>query len=165
MYDNTHSSLSRIDRLPRRTRRVIAAASLVGLPAMYAWSAFWQTTSVPTALWGPVSFILIGTTAIGAIVLYRFVRNRAEMPGTHLDERQRQLRDRAYLASYAVLSAVVVAVVGWVAIAVLGMGQTIVLDGNTVTALAIVVGTLLPLLPIAALAWIEPDLLPDDLNA
>lgn len=148
---------SRLHRLSRRTRRVIAVGTLVGLPAMYAWSSFWQTTSVPTLVWGPVSFLLIGMTAFGSLVLYVFVRDRADFPGRSLDERQQQLRDRAWVLSYGVLATVAVACIGVIAVLVLGMGREVSLDGNLVSAAAISVGVLIPVLPVAALAWIEPD--------
>ena len=148
---------SRVDRLTRRSRRLIAVATLIGLPAMYAWSALWQATSVPTVVWGPVSFLLIGMTAFGSVVLYMFVRDRAEFPGRSLDERQRQLRDRAWVLSYGVLATVVVIGVGIIALLVLGMGREVSLDGNLVSAAAISIGVLIPVLPVAALAWIEPD--------
>jgi len=151
----------RVDRLPRRARRPIAAATLVGLPAMYAWSAYWLTTTVPSIVWGPVSFLLIGMTVIGALVLYRFVRNRADLESAELDERQRLLRDRAHVASYAILSVVVVAILAALAIPVIGFGREIVLDAPVMTAAAISIGTLIPVLPVASLAWIEPDL-PED---
>jgi hypothetical protein len=153
---------SRIDRLSRRTRRILAVVTVAGLPAMYAWSAFWGTTSVPSLVWGPVSFVLIGLTVVGSFVLYRYVRDRADMPGYRLDERQRLLRDRAWILSYGVLSAVVVASIGTVAILVLGFGQSVALDGTLVSALALSVGVLLPVLPVAALAWLEPDPLADE---
>ena len=113
----------RVDRLSQRTRRVVAVATLGGLPAMYVWSSFWLGTSVPTAIWGPISFVLIGFTAVGALVLYRFVRDRADLGATTLDERQRQLRDRAWVVSYGVLSTAVVIVVAILAILVLGLGR------------------------------------------
>jgi hypothetical protein len=147
---------SRIDRLPRRVRRLIVVSSLLGLPGMYAWSAFWLTTSVPKIVWGPVSFVLIAATAGGALLLYLFVRDRADMRAS-LDERQRQLRDRAMVLCYQVLSAVVILAVALVAIAVLGLGRVVTLDGAVVGGVAISAGVLIPLLPTAALAWIEPD--------
>ena len=146
-----------IDRLSQRTRRVVAVATLLGLPGMYAWSSFWMSTSVPNILWGPFSFVLIGITLVGAFVLYRFIRDRADMPGASLDERERQLRDRAWILSYQVLACVVVFFVAAVAIAVLGFGRTVTLDASIASAAAISIGVLLPLLPAAALAWIEPD--------
>lgn len=157
----THSSAkqrgSRIDRLPQRFRRVIAVTTFVGLPGMYIWSAFWLTTSVSNLIWGPVSFLLIGATIAGSFVLYRFVRDRANLPGAGLDERQRQLRDQAWVLSYQVLAAVVVIGVGVVAILVLGFGRVVTLDATIVGAAALSVAVLIPILPVAALAWIEPD--------
>ncbi len=156
-----HSSprrrLARIDGLSQRSRRVIAVATLIGLPAMYAWSSFWMSTTTSNLLWGPVTFLLIGTTLVGSVVLYWFVRDRADLRGAGLDERQRQLRDRAWILSYQVLAAVVVAAVGVIAVMVLGMGREVRLDASFVSAAAITVGVLLPILPIAALAWLEPD--------
>ena len=148
---------SRIDRLSRRSRRLIAAVTMVGLPAMFVWSAAWQSSSVPAVLWGPVSFLLIGATLAGALVLYRFVRDRADMPGTRLDERERQLRDRAWILAYQVLAAVVVLLAAAVVIPVLGFGSPVTVDASAATAVALCLGVLLPLLPAACLAWIEPD--------
>lgn len=149
-----------IGGLPRRVRRVIALISLVGLPGMYAWSAFWLTTSVPKIIWGPISFLLIGATAGGSLILYTFVRDRANTRAD-LDERQRQLRDRAMVLCYQVLSAVVVLAVAGVAIPVLLLGHAVTLDGTVVGAFALTAGVLIPLLPVAALAWIEPDAPPE----
>jgi hypothetical protein len=104
-----------------------------------------------------VTFILIGITLAGSAILYRFVRDRADLRDARLDERQRQLRDRAWILSYQVLAVVVVAAVGVVAVAVLGMGREVRLDAALVSAVAITLGVLLPILPIAALAWLEPD--------
>lgn len=154
---STKQADSRIDRLPQRFRRVIAVTTLLGLPGMYVWSAFWLTTSVPNLVWGPVSFLLIGATIAGSFVLYRFVRDRANLPGAGLDERQRQLRDQAWVLCYQILSAVVVIGVAIVAILVLGFGRVVTLDATIVGAAALSVGVLIPILPIAALAWIEPD--------
>ena len=96
-------------------------------------------------------------------MLYRYVRGRADMPGSGLDERQRQLRDRAWILSYQVLAAVVVVVIGAaVVIPVLGFGRPVTVDASLATAVALCLGVLLPLLPAAALAWLEPDPIEDD---
>jgi hypothetical protein len=153
---STQSRWSRIDHLSQRTRRVIAVASMIGLPGMFAWSAFWLRTSVPSVIWGPFSFVLILVTAVGAFLLYGFVRDRANF-GADLDERQRQLRDRAWVMSYEVLAAAVIGGVVVIAVLVLGMGRNVNLDGTIVSAIAICTGVLIPLLPVAALAWVEPD--------
>ena len=152
----THDRL-RIDRLSRRSRRIIAVATLLGLPAMFVWSTIMAGTSVPTVVWGPITFLLIGITLFGALVLYRFIQHRADMPGAGLDERERQLRDQAWILSYEILAAVVVVGVAIAAVTVLGFEHPIVLDANLMSAVAISVGVLLPLLPAAALAAIEPD--------
>ena len=158
MADSTaHSGITRIDRMSRRTRRIVAVVTLLGLPAMFAWSTFWLGTTVPSLLWGPVSFVLIGMTIVGSFVLYRYVRDRAGMPGRRLDERERALRDRAWILSYQVLSAVVVAGAVITGLTVFGFGRPVTLDGGLVNALVLCVGVLLPVLPAAALAWIEPD--------
>lgn len=147
----------RIDRLSRRTRRATAVATLLGLPAMFAWSSFWAGTTVPTVFWGPITFVLIGLTLVGSFVLYRNIRGRADLPGPNLDERERQLRDRAWIRSYQVLSAVVIATAIVLGIMVFVFGRTVVVDAPLVNALVLSVTVLLPVLPAAALAWIEPD--------
>ncbi len=147
---------SRIDTLSQRSRRLIGVASLLGLPAMFGWSSIWLQTSVPSLLWGSVSFLLILVTVVGAFVLYAFVRDRVNQ-GARLDERQRVLRDRAWVFCYEILSVVIVMVVAVLAVVVLIMGRTVTLDGAVVSGLAICIGVLIPLLPVAALAWVEPD--------
>lgn len=157
MMSATRVPPSRIERLSRRSRRLIAVVTMLGLPAMFIWSAFWQRTTIPTILWGPGSFLLIGVTVVGAWVLYCFVHDRADMPGTRLDERERQLRDRAWILSYQVLALVVVLLAAAVVIPVLGFGNPVTIDTSTATAVALCLGVLLPLLPAACLAWLEPD--------
>jgi len=124
---------------------------------MFAWSTFWTGTTVPSVIWGPISFVLIGLTVVGSFVLYRYIRDRADMPGGRLDERERKLRDRAWILSYQVLSAVVVGAIVAVGVLVFIMGRTVTLDAGLVNVLVLCVGVLLPILPAAALAWIEPD--------
>ncbi len=151
-----------VERLSRRSRRLIAVAALLGLPAMYAWSSMWMTTSVPNLLWGPVTFLFLGCTLVGAYILYRYVQGRADLPGRGLDERERQLRDRAWILSYQVLSVVIVLFIAGLAIPVLVFGQPVTIDASIATAAALCLGVLLPLLPAAALAWLEPDRLEDE---
>ena len=127
----SHSVTGRVERLSQRNRRIVAVATLGGLPAMYGWSSFWLGTSVPNTIWGPISFVLVGFTAVGALILYRFVRDRADLGATTLDERQRQLRDRAWVLSYGLLSTVVVIAVAVLAILVLVLGREVVLDLRT----------------------------------
>ena len=147
----------RIDGLSRNARRVIGAATLLGLPTMFLWSTFWMGTTLPTVVWGPVSFLLIGVTIVGSFVLYRYARGRADMPGRQLDERERQLRDRAWILSYQLLSLVVIGAVVVAGLIVFVFGRSLTLDASLVNALVLCVAVLLPILPTAALAWIEPD--------
>src|SRR5260370_1889939 len=105
------SSISQLaQRMPQRVRRVVAVSSLLGLPASYAWYALWNGTTLPKAVWGPFSFVLILVSVVGALFLYAFAGNRATR-SDKLDERQRQMRDRAWTVSYAVLSIFVAAAV------------------------------------------------------
>jgi uncharacterized membrane protein len=152
---------SRLERLPRRSRRLIAVVAMLGLPAMFIWSALWQGTSVSPLLWGPVSFVLIGATLVGAFVLYRYVQGRADLPGANLDERERQLRDRAWILAYQVLAFVIVLLAAAVVIPVLGFGNPVTIDATVAGAIALCLGVLLPLMPAAALAWLGPDPIED----
>jgi hypothetical protein len=100
---------------------------------------------------------LAGICVSGSFLLYAFTRGRAEMPGRGLDERQRHLRDRAWILSYQVLSAVVLLGVIVAAMRALVIDQPVVLDATLVNAMVLSIVVLLPVLPTAALAWIEPD--------
>ena len=142
--------------LSRLLRRMIAVASLLGLPAMFAWSSFWHATTVPGAVWEPVSLLLIGISLVGGLFLYATIGDRANHRA-RLDERQRKVLDQAWVLAYGVLSAVVIAAVGIVGVLVLGMGKTLTVDGTVMTRVASCAGVLIALLPVAALAWVEPD--------
>ena len=67
------------------------------------------------------------------------------------------MRDHAWILSYQVLAGVVVLIGAAVVIPVLAFGQTVTIDASAATAVALCLGVLLPLLPAASLAWIEPD--------
>ena len=149
--------LDRLSRMPQRSRRVVAIATLIGMPVAYLWSSYWLATSAPTVLWGPITFVLFGATIVGAFLLYGYARGRAELPGRNLDERQRQLRDRAWILSYQVLSAVVILGVIVAGIEAFLVERPVTLDASAINALVLSVAVLLPVLPTAALAWIEPD--------
>jgi hypothetical protein len=152
---------SPIARLRRRTRRILVAATLIGYPGMYAWYAVMHDTSVPVLLWGPISLVLVGLTFVCGLVLAMWARNRASLSDSTLDERERQVRDHAYTLSYQFLA--------WVAtLGLLGLGLVTAFGRPVVLTFdilgPIVVGTAiyLPSLPYLALAWTEPDPLPED---
>ncbi len=149
--------LDRISRLSQRSRRIIAVATLLGMPAAFAWSTYWLTTGVTNLLWGPITFVLFGATIWGAVMLYAFVRRRADLPAPDLDERQRHLRDQAWILSYQVLSTVVILGVAWAGLAVWLFDKPVTIDAGLANALVLSIAVLLPVLPTAALAWIEPD--------
>ena len=138
--------------MPQRTRRVIGVATLLGLPGSYAWYAVWSSTTVPKAVWGPFSFLLILVSAFGAIFTYAWAA-RSRKP----DERERQLRDRAWVLAYIILSVGVITAFLVASIIVLGLDRTIVIDGRVMSGAATCFGVLVPVLPYAALAWLEPD--------
>jgi hypothetical protein len=154
--------LDRIARLPQRSRRVFAVVTLLGLPAAFAWSSYWLTTSVSNLLWGPITFALFGATFLGAVVLYAYVRRRADLPGPELDERQRSLRDQAWILSYQVLSTVVIVAVAFAALQAWLFGHPVTIDADLANALVLSNAVLLPVLPAAALAWIEPDAIAEE---
>ena len=74
---------------------------------------YWLTTSVTNLLWGPITFVLFGATIWGAIVLYAYVRRRADLPGPGPRRAPAALRDQAWILSYQVLSTVVIFGVAW----------------------------------------------------
>lgn len=51
----------------------------------------------------------------------------------------------------------VVAGISVVGVLVLGFGHTLRLDANIVNGLVLSMGVLIPVLPTASLAWLEPD--------
>ena len=64
--------------------------------------------------------------------------------------------------SYQVLSVVIIVVLAFVGIMVLGLGNELTIDASVANALILCIATLVPLLPVASLAWVEPDALVDD---
>ena len=78
-------------------------------------------------------------------------------PAPGLDERQRHLRDQAWILSYQVLSTVVILGVAWAGLAVWLFDKPVTIDAGLANALVLSIAVLLPVLPTAALAWIEPD--------
>ena len=149
------SMVALAQQLPRRIRRVVAVATMLGLPGSYAWYATWSASTAPKAVWGLFSFVFLLVSVVGALVLYTYAGNRVS--GKHLDERQRQLRDRAWVLSYSVLSIAVAAAVVGASIVVLGFDRTIVLDGRVMSGVTTCFGVLVPVLPFASFAWLEPE--------
>ena len=78
-----------------------------------------------------------------------------------LDERQRSVLDQALVVSYGVLTTLIVIVAGVLAI-YLSLVGPIQLEMGALTPWLIAIGVYVPLLPFAALAWIEPDVPSED---
>ena len=45
MMSTVPAGPARFERIPRNRRRLLAVATLLGLPAMFAWSTFWPFAS------------------------------------------------------------------------------------------------------------------------
>ena len=77
------------------------------------------------------------------------------------DERQRAMVDRAFIVSYGVLTTVIVAIAGIIAVYASFVGP-VLLEMTTFSPWLIAIGVYVPFLPLAALAWLEPDAPADD---
>jgi hypothetical protein len=144
-------------RARRRTRRIAVAAAFLGYPLLNLGN---QVLVVPgrlsSAVWAPIAIVLFSATLIGVVAIYGYARGRADMKAD-LDERQRHVRDQAWIHAYSMLIVVVSVVIG--ALALVTSFQGPVTIGMAELGPWIVgIGLYLPLLPSAALTWMEPDL-------
>ncbi len=151
----TPSSLYR--RMPearQRSRRILVIAAFTGFPLQIVGWRF-ATGEILSALWAPISIALFSATIVGAFALYGYGQGRMGRRDL-LDERQRSMVDRALVVSYGVLTIVIVAIAGLLA-TYLSLVGPIVLEMTALTPWFVAIGVYVPLLPFAALAWIEPD--------
>ena len=136
-------------------------AAFAGYPLLQIGYAQLRATDLISAtVWAPIAIGLFLATLIGMVAVYGFSSGRMDRK-QRLDERQRQMVDRAMIASYGVLTAVVAGVLGLLAIR-LTFGGPITLEMGALVPWLIAVGLYEPFLPFAALAWIEPDAPADD---
>jgi hypothetical protein len=146
----------------RRTRRLAVIAAFTGFPLQFLG---YQTLVVPGRLsltiWGPITIVLFGATLLGAFATYAFGQGRMG-DRSRLDERQRAMNDRALVVSYGVVTTVVTLVLGTIYLVASFVGPITFQMDATALSLAVAAGLYLPLLPFAALAWIEPDAPADD---
>jgi membrane protease YdiL (CAAX protease family) len=156
--------MDRLRTMSRRTRRLVVLGTFVAYPLVYVgYALLSRSGALPlvSTLWAPIAIVLMFGFAGGAFVIYGITRNRAEPEALELDERQRDLAVRARALSYGVLLAgIVVLAAGW-AVYVTSVGP-VTLGPELLLPVAIVVGVYLPVLPSAVLAWIEPDVPPED---
>ena len=131
-------------------------AALAGYPGMYLWYFAMRDSTVPVAIWGPISFVLLGMTFVAGTILWLWSRNRTDLKNEALDERQRQVRDRVYVLSYQALSAFIALIATPIVIAA-AFGAVFTVDFNTLVPFIVGFAIYFPALPIMVLAWIEPD--------
>jgi len=149
--------VGRIRRLDRRLRRLLVLETLIAYPlVVIGYSALVATGRIPAALWAPVAVVLMAGFIGGLFVVYAYAGGRADPRDAELDERQRALAIEAWALSFAALTwfLVIMAVV-W-ALWVTFVGPVLV-GPEFLLPVAIGVGVYLPLLPLTALTWIEPD--------
>jgi hypothetical protein len=140
----------------RRSRRVLVAAAFLGYPLLNAgYFSLVAPGRLSSVAWGPIAILLFGATLVGVVGIYGYARGRADMKAD-LDERQRQVRDRAWIHAYEIVIVVVSVAVAALAIAASFNGP-VTIGMTELTPVIIAIGLYLPLLPSATLTWSEPD--------
>ena len=144
-------------RAPRRNRRIAVIAAFLGFPALnLGYATLVAPGRLSSAVWAPIAIALFAATLVGVVAIYGYARGRADMKDD-LDERQRQVRDQAWIHAYELLIVIITIVVAGLALVTTFSGPVTV--GMTELSPFIVgIGLYLPLLPSAALTWTEPDL-------
>ena len=152
--DTPASLYRRMPEARQRSRRILVVAAFTGFPLQIIGWRF-ANGEVLSALWAPISIALFSATIVGAFALYGYGQGRMGRRDL-LDERQRSMVDRALVVSYGVLTIVIVVIAGLLA-TYLSLVGPIQLEMGDLTPWFIAIGVYVPLLPFAALAWIEPD--------
>jgi hypothetical protein len=151
----------RLPLLDQRRRRLAVVAAFTGFPLVFIGYATLVATGIlPTAVWGVIVVALFAITIVGLVVVYGYSRGRTG-DGGPLDERQQQMLDRALVVGYGAVITFAVLALGAVAVYLSFVGP-ITITMNELGPIALAVALYLPLLPFAALAWIEPDVPADD---
>jgi hypothetical protein len=150
----------RAPTLSRRNRRLAVAAAFLGYPLLIlGYDLLVAPGRLSTVLWAPIAIVLFSLTLIGAVALYGYGQGRMDRRA-RLDERQRQMVDHALVVSYGVLATAVTLVLG--ILAVVASFQTVEVHMEALAPWLIAAGLYLPMLPFAAMAWVEPDAPVDD---
>jgi len=147
----------------RRSRRLIVLGTAAGYPlVLLGYATLVVPGRIQLGVWAPIALLLTAATVVGVVAIYGFARGRADLGSAHLDERQAQVRDRAWALSYAtVVIVIALALVGLMVVRS-SSGQDVVLSGDLIGYLATTAAIYLPVLPAAILAWIEPDVPTDE---
>ena len=86
---------------PRPIRRAMAIVAIVGYPvAVLIWTVIGQAIGLEPLVAGAIGLTVLASTFVVSYRLYTFRSKLAQAPDGVLDERQRQIRDRAYVDSY-----------------------------------------------------------------
>ena len=148
--------LRSVPRASRRVRRLLVAAAFLGYPLLnIGYFSLVAPGRLSSIAWAPIAVLLFGATLIGVIGVYGYARGRADMKAD-LDERERQVRDQAWIHAYGIVTAAVAIVVGALAL-VASFSGPVTIGMNELTPVIVGIGLYLPLLPSATLTWSEPD--------
>jgi uncharacterized membrane protein len=142
----------------RRWRRGMIGVLVVGWALA---TAGLLAPTVPAALWAvPMVLVLLLW-----VLLVLTTRNIAQTVDAFADERDRTVRDRAHRVAYWILAPMVGAAIGWLLTYALSASRELTLGRALASEIAAVCWTLFLLystLPVAILAWTEPDPLDHD---
>jgi hypothetical protein len=151
----------RLPSLSQRSRRIAVVGAFGGFPLqILGYTYLVEPGRISSLLWVPLSIALFSATVVGLIAVGGYAQGRFDRRGKY-DERQRAMVDRAFIVSYGVLTTLIVAVAGIIAVYASFIGP-VVLEMTTFSPWLIAVAVYIPFLPLAALAWIEPDAPHDD---
>ena len=145
--------------LPRRVRRPLVVVAVVGYPAaVFSWTIAQTWLGLAPPIGGIAGLLIVLVSLYAMWRIYEFRSHLAQAPDAQLDERQVQVRDRAYLDSYRIFVGVTL-----VALVLLGLVPGMVERPLTLTFDVVnwfVMGAVLLslVLPSAVVAWREPDL-------
>jgi hypothetical protein len=144
--------------LQRRTRRLLVLLTGLGYPLVLAgYGTLVAPGRISLAAWAPVATVLMAFTVIGVVAIFGYARGRADLGSGRLDERQAQLRDRAWALSYAIVIIAIALVLVSLMVVRSSSGMDVALSGELIGYAATTAAIYLPVLPPAVLAWMEPD--------
>lgn len=144
-------------RASRRVRRLLVLAAFLGYSLLnLGYAVLVVPNRLSSVAWAPIAIVLFSATLVGVVAIYGYARGRADMKAD-LDERQRHVRDQAWIHAYEILVVVVVGVISVLAVAASFNGP-LTIGMDVLTPFIVGIGLYLPLLPSATLTWSEPDL-------
>jgi hypothetical protein len=150
----------RVDgEIPRRIRRPLAIIAIAGYPlALGTWLLLGPKLEIFPGLGAIVGLAILAVTMFAMYQLYLFRSKMAQASDQMLDERQRQVRDRAYVDSYRWF--VLITLLTLVAVSLIPTLLDVPITLTYDVANWFIVGAVLIsiALPSAVVAWREPDL-------